>query len=110
MTTLIAKNNPSLSKDLNRWVHRHNLAVTNPNNTEKPIVDFCKALKLYADNHKVRYDSNIAHDGVLGEAFLEILKNVRALLNGECGRLDCGTIDAYLISIAEKAGFDTKDI
>lgn len=39
------------------------------------------------------YGVSIADDYVLGPAWAEIGKSLRTLLNGDCGRLDCGTID-----------------
>ena len=60
----------------------------------------------YADYHQRRYESRIGDDGVLGDPWADILKSARVLLNGECGRLDCGTVDGLICEMLEAEGFD----
>jgi hypothetical protein len=38
--------------------------------------------------------------------FVQIVNGIRTLLNGECGRLDCGTIDGHLHDLLDIAGPD----
>lgn len=64
-----------------------------------------KALACYADSHARQYASPIADDGLLGEAWRDALRGVRALLNGETGRLDCGDVDKAILDMYRAAGF-----
>ena len=43
------------------------------------------------------HGSPIGEDGVLGEYWAEWGKALRGLLNGDCGRLDCGSLDTVLV-------------
>lgn len=64
----------------------------------------------YADAYERHFDAKIGSDGVSGDAWLDILKGIRALLNGETGRLDCGTVDGLLFDMAHYVGFEEKDL
>jgi len=94
----------------NAWGKRHSLAWRAPTSTEAPIVAMYEALAQYADHHFVRFESKVGEDGVLGPAWLNIAKAVRVLLNGETGRLDCGTLDGLLFDMVEAAGFDKDEL
>lgn len=72
---------------------------------EASIVSLIEAWAFYADNHRTRYASSIGSDGVLGPAWAEMGKSLRTLLNGECGRLDCGTLDAFICTTLTEQGF-----
>ncbi len=73
---------------------------------EAGLLDLIVGLTEYAGAHVRQYDSPIADDGVLGEAWLDALRGVRALLNGELGRLDGGTLDHAIIELYKAAGFE----
>jgi hypothetical protein len=94
----------------NNWAARHNKAVSHPTKTEKGIVGACYALEAMADAHAERYATVIAEDGVLGDCWLKILHGVRGMLNGETGRLDCGTIDGWLVRLALDHGFTDEEL
>lgn len=64
-----------------------------------------RALAEYADAHQERYDSPLAEDYVLGEAWEQAIRGVLALLNGELGRLDGGELDRTIREIGARAGF-----
>ncbi len=104
MTTL----NPNESTpDTNGWKRRHMMEVKRGH----PIAAMVDALNSYAVRHAERYSSPLADDGVLGPAWLDALKGVRTLLNGDCGSLDCGTVDAALVRIAiDVADFSEGDL
>ena len=95
---------------MDAWKIRHHTAMINPKDMEIPIVHIFQAIKQYAYYHKCRYESTIGEDYFLGPAWLCMVKSLRTLLNGDCGRLDCGTIDGQLIDMAKDAGFDTKEM
>jgi hypothetical protein len=90
------------------WQDRHNAAVIAPVGFERPIVHLFESWLDYADRHKARYESSIGADGFLGEHWKDIGLALRGLLNGDCGRLDCGTLDAVVLNTLNDAGFDTE--
>ena len=94
----------------NNWATRHNVAVSHPAKAEKGILDACYALEAMAEAHAERYATVIGDDGVLGECWLKILHGVRGMLNGETGRLDCGTVDGWLVRLALEHGFTDEEI
>lgn len=88
------------------WQTRHMAAIRMAHPTEAPIVGLCLSWAAYADAHRARYESGIGDDGVLGAEWEAIGSAIRGLLNGECGRLDCGTLDAFLHDTLHAEGFD----
>jgi hypothetical protein len=90
----------------NEWGARHVTAW----NAGHPIATLCTALARYADDHRARYESSLGDDGVLGPAWLDMLRSIRTLLNGELGQLDGGTIDGLLYDMAEAAGFEREEL
>lgn len=70
-----------------------------------PVAVMISALDQYQRVHFERYEAKLADDGFLGPAFLDALRGVRALLNGEIGGLDGGTCDAAILAIHKEAGF-----
>jgi len=68
-----------------------------------------QALALYADAYPADW-GKIGEDYVLGAAWLDMLKGCRALLNGETGRYDCGTLDHMLVDMVKAAGFEEGDL
>jgi hypothetical protein len=90
---------------IDTWRDRHDDAMTAPRNFEVPIVHLYRALISYAAQHERRYESRIGEDFVLGPAWLAIARNLLRLLDGETGRLDCGTLDGDLRRLAVSVGF-----
>lgn len=88
----------------NHWGARHCGAWANPKPQELPIVRMIEAAAVYADNHKARFESPLGEDSFLGPEWGKIVKAIRALLNGECGRLDCGTVDSLLLDMLNAEG------
>lgn len=70
------------------------------------IAKMIDALAIYADEHFKRYKSPVGEDYVLGEYWIESLKGVRGLLNGELIDLDAGFTDMIIITLAENNGFN----
>jgi len=71
---------------------------------EAALVPLIVGAARYADAHAERYESVIGDDGVLGPNFRDILIGIRGLLNGQLGRLDGGTLDHMLCTLADAAG------
>jgi hypothetical protein len=89
-----------------QWWTRHCDALRLPARWEHEIVTLARSLASYADAHAARYESPIGSDGVLGRDWERMLKGLRGLLNGETGRLDCGTVDAAILAMYAAAGFE----
>ena len=89
----------------NGWEDRHNAEFAHPRTpTGGPVVHLIKGWVLYAESHKKRFDSLIGDDGVLGPAWETIGDELRTILNGECGPLDCGTVDGGILATMVKNG------
>lgn len=74
--------------------------------TSHPVWQMLLTLCRIADNHKARYASNIGDDGVLGDHWEQMVQGLRGMLNGDCGTLDCGTVDHILCHMLEIEGFE----
>lgn len=87
-----------------KLVHLH--AIKNPRSLEAPVIHAIQAWLNYADTHQARYESNIGDDGVLGPAWITWGEALRVLLNGDCGRLDCGCLDHVLCENLKEQGWE----
>lgn len=104
---LIVKAN---AKDADKpWKRRHLAAWIAPpvqsTGNGHAVAALVKALSEYADTHHDIYKAPIGEDGVLGEHWAQIIRDVRGLLNGDCGELDCGTVDGILAAMLKNEGF-----
>lgn len=90
--------------------HLRHIEKNAPTLHEQAIVAMASGWKLQADAHKVAHGGVIGDDGVLGTPWLEIGKALRALLNGQTGRLDCGTVDAFILDTLFANGFSEDDL
>src|SRR5689334_8351849 len=104
------------------WKERHNAAVALHADGKQPrfigsaddhrvlaedsIARLLQAWARYADAHKGMYGSPIGEDGVLGDEWRTIGLALRGLLNGELGRLDGGTLDAFILDTLRAEGAD----
>ena len=90
------------------WQTPHLAALSAPRDFEREIVALIEAWARYADTHLARYATGIGNDGVLGDAWMEIARGIRALLNGETGRLDCGMLDGFICDTLAAEGFPVE--
>lgn len=81
------------NRGLCRWQVLHVEALRNPVGFEIPIEALLRGFLTYSAEHRRRYEASIGGDAVLCDPWVEIGKALLKLLNGETGRLDCGTID-----------------
>lgn len=88
------------------WKNQHRDALLRPKGFEKAVTDMIQAWLDYAECHATRYESGIGEDGVLGQAWAYLGKGIIDLLNGDCGRLDCGTICRVIHDTLKAEGFD----
>lgn len=88
----------------------HDSACLSPRGRfEATIVGLCHALSDYARGHHERYESLIGDDYVLGEHWKQIANGLLGLLNGEAGRLDCGSVDSYVRQLAQENHVDLDE-
>lgn len=96
---------PTDKKIIPDWLRIHRAAMTEPRTPhERAVVGLVTGLAEYAEAHAQSYLTTIGEDYVLGPEFVDACKAVRGLLNGETGRLDCGTIDRFLCELIEIGG------
>lgn len=95
--------------DLPHWWSAHVRAVVDPMRFEKPIILLMDGLEAYANQYRSAYmESSLSDDGVLGTEWLSIARALVGLLNGEHGRLDAGTVDAWVRALAREHGFEEE--
>ncbi len=93
------------------WKQRHREAWMAPRaGHESALVRMISGWQQYAKAHHARYESDIGDDLVIGPHWKDIGVALRGLLNGESGRLDCGTLDGLIIDAIKAAGFDEGDL
>lgn len=96
--------------DTNGWSRRHMAAVRTPRpGHERAYVDMLRGWLEYSGAHEERFESRIGDDCVLGPSWAKIGAGLRELLNGETGRLDCGTLDALIADAIREQELDPDD-
>lgn len=86
---------------------RHVASWANPRpGFESAIVSGYRALSEFATAHLEAYGSKIGEDYVLGEHWRDMARALLGMLNGESGRLDCGTIDSAIRELAAAHGVE----
>ena len=88
------------------WYERHTQAIGNPQGAERGIVELLTGWVTYADRHFAENGKGLSGDAILGPAWARVGSALRTLLNGDCGRLDCGTIDSMIHDTLTKHGYD----
>lgn len=92
------------------WQQRHDAAMAIPRpGFEAAIVHMLRGWHEYAATHRARFESQIGDDGVLGPEWQSIGQALRGLLNGELGRLDGGTLSAFLSDTMHDNGASPDD-
>lgn len=67
-------------------------------------------LQDMAEHYHERFGSTISEDYVLREYWLDMLRGLRGMLNGETENLDCGQFDGFCVNLARKHGFDDSEL
>lgn len=91
----------------NKWGERHYRAFERDTTG---IAAMLRAWAHYADSHRSRYGSPVGDDGFLGPEWGRIGRGILALLNGEIGGMDGGTLDGMIRDIAKANGIDSEDL
>jgi hypothetical protein len=113
MATLTAKDKAANG---NGWDMRHNSALhlgngaANTTTHEGAIVNMLRGWENYAKAHAKRFESPIGEDYVLGPAWQQVGEGIRALLNGVTDRLDCGTVDGFILNTMAENGINTENL
>lgn len=90
------------------WKTRHVRAVMAPTWTgfERAVVKGCEA--VHVTSRTLHDDEgSVVTDYVLTPGLGHLIAGVRIMLDGVCGRLDCGTISAWLDLIAQHHSIST---
>lgn len=97
---------------VNSWERSHHEALQRPRGPEEAICLLRSGLLRYAVEYHARYEGCLlGHDRILGhQAWFAMAKGYLALLNGDCGRLDCGTLDGEIRRWAEQFGFSAEEV
>lgn len=77
------------------WQTRHLDALKVPVAFERAIVGLLESWAQYADAHRARYEACL-DDHVIGAAWADLGRSIHTLLDGETGRLDCGTLSGFI--------------
>lgn len=86
--------------------------VTGPMKLEVGLRMMIEGLAMYAAGYEEVVEEPIGNDGVLGDYWVDIARSFVGLLNGDAGRLDCGSLDRLARDLAVAAGFtaDFEDV
>ncbi len=87
------------------WQTRHAQALRAPRDHEREIIALIEAWAQYADRHAERYEAGIGKDGYLGDHWHDLGRSIHKLLDGETGRLDCGTLSSFIHNTLRAEGF-----
>lgn len=94
--------------NMGNWKDRHKAAILAPVGFERAIVGGLRAWIDYAAEHAARYGSGIGEDYILGPFWEDWGRCLLGLLDGETGRLDCGTLDAIIRESLMSQGFEEE--
>lgn len=90
------------------WKNRHRNALANRVSEVNPIATMYVSWVQYANAHSRRFESGIGQDYVLGPEWERIGRALIGLLNGDCGALDCGTLDGNIRDTLSAEGYPTE--
>ena len=94
--------------DVTGWARGHFTAALFPSTPyEIAIVALCDGIKMYVDAYaQTNNPEDSEMDYLTGDWVGNVIEGVRGMLNGDLGRLDGGTVDAWLLYVAEEIGYD----
>ena len=94
--------------DQTGWARGNFTAATFPSTPyEEAIVMLCDGINWYVNAYaKVQGQDDSEMDYLTGDWVGTVIDGVRGMLNGDLGRLDGGTVDAWLLYVAEQIGYD----
>jgi hypothetical protein len=96
---------PRFVRPLPEYLVRHSDALSHPvGRWEVAFVKMYDGWRAYAQAHRYAYKSPIGDDYVLRVPWQAIGLSLLAMLNGETGRLDCGSMDKVIRQILAQEG------
>lgn len=88
-------------------INRHNAAMKSPRaGFERAACLMLQGFEEYRRAHRAAYDAGIGEDGVLGDEWATLGDALHGLLNGETGRLHCGTLSTRIRDALRAEGFE----
>jgi hypothetical protein len=105
---------PYVGTEQTQWAERHRDAILKPSLEKGEAIGvLIQAWAHYATGYEMMFNpegggSMLGDDYVLGVAWVEAGSALRTLLNGTCGRLDCGTLDGFILDTMREHGVDTE--
>jgi hypothetical protein len=88
----------------------HMAAWSGPNRKERPIRDMILAYAAMADSYRGAGwepgDRELGQDGYFHEHATSLIEAMRAYLNFDVGRFDCGTLDRLICKLAADSGVE----
>lgn len=107
---LILKSIPDLAKTTDNYMRAHVFACRSPRPNEAGIWALINAFATLADNYAARTDGEIllGSDYYYHDQTLNLINAMRAYLNFDVGRFDCGTLDRLICDLAEAAGVEIE--
>jgi hypothetical protein len=99
--------NVSKAADATGWRLRHCKAWSAPqNDAERALRALLEAFALYADAYHAQNERALGDDGYFHVHAADMVRAFRAMLNFDCGRFDCGTLDKLISDIAQAASIE----
>lgn len=86
-----------------RWADQHVRTITEGDNALAAMIGGWLA---YADQYRLQFGGNIGDDGVLGDPWADVGKNLLRLLNGDLGGMDGGTLDRVIRRTLHDEGYE----
>lgn len=88
------------------WIKLHEQAIKRPRGPEVGILALVRGAEAYCAVHLATHGSLIGEDGFGAPYMEDVLQACLGLLNFELGRLDGGTMDAWIRRIAADNGLE----
>jgi len=92
------------------YMRRHAKAWGAPNPNERGIQALISAFATLADSYAAQTEGErlLGQDGYFAEHAEDLIRAIRAYLNFDVGRFDCGTLDQLICDLAEAAGVELE--
>ncbi len=100
----------SVAENARYYEERAQKAEQHPQADEIALVLMFDGLEQYVVTYEKRFDQKLSEDGFLGEQWLQMVKGLNQLLNGELGRLSGGRLSKRIYRMVARAGFDESDV
>jgi hypothetical protein len=100
---------PGQRECVNSYEHRNALKRLYTNPHGRALRAMLEGWARYADIYRDRYESSVGDDGVLGDEWAAIGRALYAMLCGELGGFDAGSLSTNIREILEDNGYTLED-